>query len=827
MAFRPPTMSPPLHSEILTSHAGALRTMARALLRDEHAADDVVQETWLRALIAPPKSEGGVGGWLRSVAQGFALQHRRSEGRRARREQLYAAERPEAMDPDQRSAVLRSVMEAVLALDEPYRETVLLRWFEGLPPRAIADRLGVPVATIDSRLQRAHARLRTRLERDLGREPRGWRGLVALALGAPERAPAVSTAFVLPLIGVAVSLKVVGAALAAVVGVCLWVGWDRLRPEHVEPVEIASAVAPSGERSPLTSAAGGGEREDLSSATPAAATEASPPAERSAVLPAGPYTFALDVEVIDSAERPVHGAEVYLGPVSCAPVRLGDTGWDGLLSREWRGFEPTFQGVLYVRVNGRETSLRRVQLTTGAPYAMRFQSDRSPAVFEYRLALGARLDEKRFSARALLRADQFELDAAGNGNFQDSNLVRLAKVVEELAEIPENVSLKLEGRSFTLEAVNFAVEDVQARGMTVAPSAPEPERATVRGVVHDENGRPLAQIVVAGRTPERWNTGVVCDAEGGFAFQNVPPGKMEVCVGGGDRNFVRQVFELAPGETRFLELRPALRSNLKIVLQDANAKPLPEWRVEARGTNADGPLLGMSATDEHGAAVVGLAGEGDLHLFARPEGSSSAPAVFVGSCSSARTEELVLQLPHESRSASIRFSVQDPLGDEVSARAWRFDSGEGLMLRSAGERDGASSSPEVATLTTGGVQPGRWRVELRVPGRAWMDIGEFDLAPGQKLDLGRVLLPAFSTVKLQTDASGSSTLLAVRAQIDGALVLWSERQVTLPLELETRPDVAIEVLRRPVGAEDQPATLPLAEPLRPRAGREHTVELPR
>ena len=60
---------------------------------------------------------------------------------------------------------------AVLTLAEPYRATVLLRFFEGLPPRLIAARLGVPVATVHSRLQRALAQLRHQLDHDFAGRP--------------------------------------------------------------------------------------------------------------------------------------------------------------------------------------------------------------------------------------------------------------------------------------------------------------------------------------------------------------------------------------------------------------------------------------------------------------------------------------------------------------------------------------------------------------------------------------------------------------------------------------------------------------------------------
>src|SRR6185369_2735229 len=44
-----------------------------------------------------------------------------------------------------REQARRRVVEAVLQLDEPNRSTLLLRYFERLPPRAIAERLGVPL----------------------------------------------------------------------------------------------------------------------------------------------------------------------------------------------------------------------------------------------------------------------------------------------------------------------------------------------------------------------------------------------------------------------------------------------------------------------------------------------------------------------------------------------------------------------------------------------------------------------------------------------------------------------------------------------------------
>src|SRR5207237_307525 len=67
----------------------------------------------------------------------------------------------------------KSVVEAVLALDEPYRSVVILRWFEQLEARDIAERLNVPLETVRTQLKRAHELLRARLDRESG-DRRAW-----------------------------------------------------------------------------------------------------------------------------------------------------------------------------------------------------------------------------------------------------------------------------------------------------------------------------------------------------------------------------------------------------------------------------------------------------------------------------------------------------------------------------------------------------------------------------------------------------------------------------------------------------------------------------
>ncbi|NOT32271.1 MAG: sigma-70 family RNA polymerase sigma factor [Planctomycetes bacterium] len=97
------------------------------------------------------------------MAQNFVFQSLRGAARRRAREACAA--RPESapsdapLDPDLR----RRVLEAVRALEEPNRSAVHLRFFEDLPPTAIAHRLGTRPETVRTRIKRGLAQVQSRL----------------------------------------------------------------------------------------------------------------------------------------------------------------------------------------------------------------------------------------------------------------------------------------------------------------------------------------------------------------------------------------------------------------------------------------------------------------------------------------------------------------------------------------------------------------------------------------------------------------------------------------------------------------------------------------
>ncbi|MHC4224956.1 MAG: RNA polymerase sigma factor, partial [Planctomycetota bacterium] len=169
-----------MEADSLLEHAGFLRALTRNLLADSNAAEDVVQQTYLTAIEHPPRHRRNLRAWLGVLARNLALRTRRTAVRRARRERRSAqGERlPPADEIAARVELQRKAAEAVLALDEPYRSTVVQRYFDGLSPAEIAKDRGIPVATVKTRLRRAMEQLRSRLDAEHGGNRRAWSALL-------------------------------------------------------------------------------------------------------------------------------------------------------------------------------------------------------------------------------------------------------------------------------------------------------------------------------------------------------------------------------------------------------------------------------------------------------------------------------------------------------------------------------------------------------------------------------------------------------------------------------------------------------------------------
>jgi len=228
----------PVPIERLLEHRAWVRTLARALVADAGRADDVEQDAWLAAMTHPPRHADGLKSWLARLVRHRVSNARRAETRREAHERT-VVQSPRDADPADavaRIEELERVVRAVLSLDEPYRSTIVLRFYEDLDAHAIAVRTGTPVETVRTRLKRALARLRGRLDDDHGGDGRAWcAALMPLAGGA-------GSALVKG--GLAVTAKAkVSLAVAAIVVVALTVSFVALG-SRAAPPPVTTAAAP-------------------------------------------------------------------------------------------------------------------------------------------------------------------------------------------------------------------------------------------------------------------------------------------------------------------------------------------------------------------------------------------------------------------------------------------------------------------------------------------------------------------------------------------------------------------------------------------------------
>jgi RNA polymerase sigma-70 factor (ECF subfamily) len=132
------------------------------LLRDRAAAEDCVQEAYLRAFRAWARwrPDAPAEAWLHRIAINVAVSHRRRERLRAaaaifRRPVLEEHGPPELTDPD--------LLAELRALPAKQAAALVLRYVHGYSNREIAQSLGVPERTIASRLAAARSKLQERL----------------------------------------------------------------------------------------------------------------------------------------------------------------------------------------------------------------------------------------------------------------------------------------------------------------------------------------------------------------------------------------------------------------------------------------------------------------------------------------------------------------------------------------------------------------------------------------------------------------------------------------------------------------------------------------
>jgi RNA polymerase sigma factor (sigma-70 family) len=339
---------------------GLLR-LAIHLVGEPAEAEDLVQTTFLAAIEqrASVDSSRPVLPWLTAVLSNKAADHKRRASRSLDVERLLKSPEDEAPHPAEQRELSGELAKAIDALEEPYRQVMILRLRHGLSPADIAHVLERSPGAVRVQLHRAQLKLRGRLPSSLvgafligAAAPRGLAAMraeiVAKAFSiAPATSAAATTATIL---GVSImSKKIVLAVVAGLLASGIW--WltaHEASPQASSPApETNVALALAGVESPTSPSTSEAERQRV--------------AIRSDPLAAEPSRFgSLEIDVVWSDGTPAPGVGLeQLGSVStngrstfwttdaAGRVHIDRifAGARGFLLDRWSRFDPAFRQI--------------------------------------------------------------------------------------------------------------------------------------------------------------------------------------------------------------------------------------------------------------------------------------------------------------------------------------------------------------------------------------------------------------------------------------------------------------------------------------------------
>jgi RNA polymerase sigma-70 factor, ECF subfamily len=155
--------SPEAGEELFSRHWLAAWRLAFSVTRSAAAADDAAQEAFERAFrgLSSFNGRSSFRTWLSRIVLNESIDLAR---RQSRLQPIDAAETPSPEWSDDDAVRDRDLLDAVLALPLERRTAIVLRYWARHTPPEIAEILDVPLGTVHSRLGRALAELRSRLE---------------------------------------------------------------------------------------------------------------------------------------------------------------------------------------------------------------------------------------------------------------------------------------------------------------------------------------------------------------------------------------------------------------------------------------------------------------------------------------------------------------------------------------------------------------------------------------------------------------------------------------------------------------------------------------
>ena len=147
--------------QLVKTHSDSMLRAAYALLKNRDDAEDAVQEAFMKLMEKEPhfKDSEHAKAWLLRVTINLSKNMLKSQSRKNKSETETEASYTEKESD--------GVLYCVMKLEENYRAVIHLYYYEGYSIKEIASILGLPSATVGTRLKRGRAKLKKMLEGDV------------------------------------------------------------------------------------------------------------------------------------------------------------------------------------------------------------------------------------------------------------------------------------------------------------------------------------------------------------------------------------------------------------------------------------------------------------------------------------------------------------------------------------------------------------------------------------------------------------------------------------------------------------------------------------
>jgi RNA polymerase sigma factor (sigma-70 family) len=568
-------LDPPRSPDELLTHAAWMRRFATALAGAD--GEDLAQDAWVRVLTRPLPALERPRAWLASALRNAARSRARGAARRAQREAAHAGEpaEPSGAELVARAELEQLAVRTVLALDEPYRETLLMRYLRGLEPAEIAQRQSVPASTVRNRIARGLELVRAKLDANHGGRREAWLALIVpFERGfAPATTLAGGTAAGVAAGGALLATKwIVGGVAAALIAVLWWNRGPSERERALEeaPAVVSTAASLATEEPPVT--ASDEPKPAASARTPLATGGASSQSLLASASLDVHVTFARDGSPAADCEVEVLSWDAPSHP----RVRTGRTGADGRVS--FTGLEPGQQVVEERRADGEwvevaagETLALELVIPLGIDVDLRVVEAEGTPVAQAEVWLsdyangseGGVVGRTGAGGRFLVRdvGPSRSLAAFADGHAPSAQRDVIGNPGDHV-----ELTLELRGPGAALAGVVYGPEAEPVAGAEVLLGWEGTQSLTM------PNGEVL-------RTPPPVR--VVCDEQGRFEARGLAPGDLHVQVRApGLAPLLEQVMLSASEPTR-KDLTLGLANRVHGVVRNGAGEPLADITVSA------------------------------------------------------------------------------------------------------------------------------------------------------------------------------------------------------------------------------------------------------